>query len=427
MRRVIAVLYLLTLALPLAIPASTVEAQTPTPYPLPNGWGPAGGIDIMSPMFGYTSIVSSEYCQQALLLENWGYYDSPDPILPLRLTQYFPSGYARLLVIMSPYVEWEIDYYQSIEISTYTAHYLSEVGSSLYFISDGYYLDGWRLFDVTVPVDESWGGMMDIMLTNRTQGVASSGYHFAGLYVTDSLNPVPDTICNITPPTVTPTPTPSHTPLPTPTGTITQTWTPTPSPTLAPTTTMAATGTSTPTPQAFTTWTPAPTSSPFPSLTPIPGSMQYGTPAGGWGTPSLPTLQPMATVTPLMGFTPNATFQARYDDLATAVAESHLYYSRVITLSTWAISLTVDASGYYTGVTSTGTITNPTFFISQLTLPLAYAKGIVRFMPNLGPMIIFLFAAFLFMVAVRLIKLAYIALMWSVEKVERLWQALPFT
>jgi len=60
-------------------------------------------------------------------------------------------------------------------------------------------------------------------------------------------------------------------------------------------------------------------------------------------------------------------------------------------------------------------------------LPLAYAKGIVRYMPNLGPLILFMFGAFLFMISIRLSKLAYTVVMWGIEKVERIWQALPFT
>jgi len=430
MRRITALIVLAVLFMPVGM-VQADTTPTATPYPFPAGFGPPGGYEINPPHNGSIStIYDADYpCDETLRLLNTGYYASPDPVLPLRITQYAPSGYLRVMAMVKPHYVYELDSYEAIEVTTYEDNYTTEVGSVKVFVYpySGYH-NYWTLYEVLVPAYTGYGGWLEIKLTNRSNPIASAGTNISGLFITDSWQARPAEICETVPPTVTPTPTHTNTPLPTPTGTITQTWTPTPSPTLLPTSAAVATGTPTPSPMPIYTWTPAPTSSPFPTLTPIPMTQQYATPAGGWATVSYPTMEPISdTMGAGPAFTPNATYEARLDDWLTAIAEAQLVYSDVITAHNWAASLTVDARSYYTGVTSTGTITNPTFFITKITLPIAYAKGIVRYMPNLGPLIIFLLAAFLFMVAVRLIKLAYITIMWAIEKVERLWQALPFT
>ena len=432
MRRVwILVIYLLGLMIPL-LAAPTVQAQTATatPYPFPAGFGPPDGFEILSPEDGEISTTydNAHPCDQSLLLLNTGYYDSPNPVLPIRITQTVPSGKLRIMAMVKPHYYFEQDYYAAMQVTTYEDDYTTQVGSVREFVYPFLgYLNYWMLYEIEVPAYEGYGGYIEIQLTNRQEALGESGMYIAGLFITDSWQSRPGSICEETMPTITPTPTHTHTPIPTPTGTITQTWTPSPTPTNLATAPVVVTGTPTPTPLAIATWTAAPTSSPFPSLTPIPVTAQYSTPVGGWATVSYPTMEPVSTMAPPVRFTPNATYESRLGDWTTAIAQAQLVYSDIITAHNWAINLTIDASAYYTTVTSTGTITNPTFFVSRITLPLAYAKGIVRYMPNLGPLILFMFGAFLFMISIRLSKLAYTVVMWGIEKVERIWQALPFT
>lgn len=174
------------------------------------------------------------------------------------------------------------------------------------------------------------------------------------------------------------------------------------------------------------TWTAAPTYTPFPTQTPIPVTQLYMTPPGGWGTPDLPTFEPLNTVEPLIGFTPDATHDSKIHAVETLVMDAQLMYSAVITFAAWAESYSVDPSTYITSGNSTGTITNPTFYLSKLTLPIGYVKGVVRFLPHIGPLIIFILGAFMFMIAVRIIKPLYILIMWVIRQIERVWEAIPF-
>jgi len=431
MRRSLTLIYLAVLVLPLLAPIpASAQTATATPYPFPAGFGPPDGYEIMSPEDGEISTVYNNAfpCDQALLLLNTGYYDSPNPALPIRITQYAPSGKLRIMAMVKPHYYFEQDYYAAIKVTTYEDDYSTQVGSVREFIYPFIgYLNYWTLYEIEVDAYEGYGGWIEIELTNRQEPMGRSGTYIAGLFITDSWQSRPGYICEQEMPTETPTPTQTHTPIPTPTGTITQTWTPSPTPTNLPTAPVVVTGTPTPSPIAIATWTAAPTSSPFPSLTPIPATQAYATPIGGWATVSFPTMEALGTLRPPPNFTPDATYESKLGDWTTAIAGAQIVYSDVITSYNWAINLTIDARSYYTTVTSTGTITNPTFFISRISLPLAYVKGIVRYMPNLGPLLLFMLAAFLFMVAVRLIKLSYIVIIWAVEKVERIWQALPFT
>ena len=223
-----------------------------------------------------------------------------------------------------------------------------------------------------------------------------------------------------------PTMTPTQTPAATSTPDLTAS--PWPSSTPRPTGTNWPTMTSTPTPPPLATWTPAPTSSPWPTSTPLPMTRIYATPPGGWGTLPAPTLAAWPTLAPWPGFTPNATSEARVGAVGTVVADVVAWATSVYTTVNWAESMDYDPSLYFTtNLSVTGTMTQPVFTLGYVTRPISWFKGILRFMPNLASLLLPVFAAFLFMLAVDLIQPAYAILVWVVDKLERIWQALPFT
>lgn len=261
-----------------------------------------------------------------------------------------------------------------------------------------------------------------------------NGFVLSGLFIGDAeLEPFPPDFCGWGVPT--PTPYPTRTSTPTPTDTPTGGWTPSPTVSLTPTstpggtTTPGYTPTGTPTTIPFQTWTPRSTSTPFPTPTSVPVTPAYMTPIGGWGTPVIPTLAPLNTLAPLPGWTPDATYEAEEAIVVTRIAQAMQFYTSVLTASNWAMTYTLDASSFLGTTTDTGTITNPLFFVSEITKPIGYTKGVIRFIPNLARFMLFYFAVFLWMVTVSLIRPAYRIIVWVIDKLERLWHAildLPF-
>lgn len=223
-----------------------------------------------------------------------------------------------------------------------------------------------------------------------------------------------------------PTPLPSSTPTPSPTwDPADPTWTPWPTATPQPTGTTMPSRTPTYTQVPFTTWTSAPTYTPWPTVTPLPLSTSYSTPPGAWGTPLFPTLAPIATVEKVGGFTPNATYEAKLEAASTSIAFGSAFATKVYTLTQFSFDLDLDPLTFYTtSLTPTATMTNPMFNLRWVTLPIGYIKGFVRYMPNLAPLIIALFAVFLWMIAIEVVSFGYRIIVWVIDKLERILNAL---
>jgi len=221
------------------------------------------------------------------------------------------------------------------------------------------------------------------------------------------------------PPEATPTisPTPSNTPTTDPSA---PTPTPWPTGTAGPTSSPIPTRTPTYTPPPMATWTAAPTWTAFPSPTELPMTSVYATPPGGWGTPVLPTLVAIPTLEPVAGFTPNATYEYRFEAASTLIAFGSAFATKVYTTTDWATGQDWDPLDFYTtSVGYTGTPTNPLFSLRFITLPIGYLKGLVRYMPNLGPLIMAVMAVMLFAIMTELVVFAYRVVVWVIDKVER--------
>jgi len=438
MRRFSAVL-VLALLLPLLMSPMSAVAQAPTPVPalpLPNGWGPAGSLyiaEILDTDRGHVQLLWDAIypCDEVLdIYQEFGRVEWPSVLI--RLTQTVPSGDLRIRAAMAiGSIRMAITAYRSdgtvISTQTFWGH-------------DFPYIDPetpwFKLVDIVISADPGYGGYILIAPMGT---ITYFGSHFliAGLYAADNNYGFPAELCGDVPatptPTTTPSPTTTQTPSPTPTGG----WTP--SPTITPTATTTPTATYTPWPtspgQTATptptwipaTWTPQPTYTPWPSPTPLPGAWDqtatppYATPPGAWGTPVVPTLEPMATSEPVHGFTPNATYEANVEAVSTLIGFGSAFATSVYTLTNWSIDLTLEPLTFFTtSLTATGTISNPTFTLQRLTLPIGYIKGFIRYMPNLGPLILALFAVWLWMISFSLISFGYRVVVWCIDKIERI-------
>lgn len=445
-----------------------VFAQTPTPTAippnvyLPQGWGPAGPgneISIQELTGGYSNGIINDpdlVCDAGLQLVRYidelipPAWQDPVAVAKLRIRMSYSDGGnpwpARLRFAFHSYAggittpfenrhcleifSFDSDGYTLLDSTTacFCVSGIDEMCDNTSYAPNlgGGSWDNWRYFDNVITVNDH-GYLWLIERTMSKDWITpEGGFVISGLYLDHASHSFPSLCGNILP---TPTPFPTWTLVPTwtptPTGTLTLTPTPTNSSTPYPTS-AGQTSTPTMTPIPYLTWTPRPTYTPFPSLTPIPVTMLFSTPAGGWATLDIPTIAPVGTTAPIdFGFTPDATYVSQMSEISTAVHDAELFYSDIMTMTNWSTGLSFNPSNYITTVSSSGTITNPVFFVSKLTLPIGYIKGVIRYMPNLAPLLIFMMAAFLYMVAVRFIKLAYTIIMWVIEKLERIWEAIP--
>lgn len=201
---------------------------------------------------------------------------------------------------------------------------------------------------------------------------------------------------------------PAATSTPSPTPSVTPTWDPAnPTPTYYPTATPQPTSqppasrTPTYTPISFATWTPGATWTAWPTVTPLPLSTGYSTPPGAWGTPVFPTLAPIATVEAVGGFTPDATYEARVDQIATSIAFGSIMSTRAYTYTNHVLAWTdpdADTGGLGSMVTAAYSITH------NIALPIGYVKSIQDYLPNLWPLIMTLLLALLWILMVLIIK-----------------------
>lgn len=219
--------------------------------------------------------------------------------------------------------------------------------------------------------------------------------------------------------------------------------TPTPTHTLAPTDTPAG-------PTATATNTPTATSTPwaFPSVTPVtstPTAWPTRTPQPLHTMPVPPTPTPMPTLElstivppaidpPSVGgfdtpeafdiaLTPNATTEARLDDMATVAADGGAIATR------WYTSTQSSLGWMGTGVTNTTGISSPVQIASELstnlTAPIRYAKAVGIYVPNLWPIILFLLLATIWIFFVLIVKYGIAIVAETAEVLRKLIELFP--
>jgi hypothetical protein len=245
-------------------------------------------------------------------------------------------------------------------------------------------------------------------------------YMISGWRVYDSHSTAPD-LCEIPGfpvPTNTPTPSPSPTPTPSDTpGTMTPTNTPantatnthTPWPTAAggtPTPLATATAYVINTVQAENT----PTRYPAVTLPPV-----IIAPF------DVPSLDPIPTAGPFSaGLTPNATTEAQQDEIGDWIEGTQIQATRWYTRTAWGAG----------DITSTYGFTTP-YSIGEglgtaITSPIAYAKAIGLYMPNLWPIVLFLILAVMWIFFNLAVKYGLAIGSEVFNIILKLWEAIPF-
>lgn len=460
----------------LVLPALVAQAQNP--IPLPAGWGPEGGIEIVNHGDGVEIVNTFTMCSHCTFgipvdcderipicgqsVDFWYQCsDQPpvctDPSIMIKLN--LPLEMQQLYYQFS----WISTSNAGIELTTYDTDGTTQLAQQQIYLALmepipnlSCYVDAecrdicWMWYYGQIPAKHD--GYLRIRFTSYTNLGMMSGF-----YASDHDFELPGGICSITLPTRTPTPiTPSPTPSNTPTGTptvITPTITPTPSstPTLGPTS-PGQTATPSPTWQPLT-WTPQPTYTPYPTPTPLPGAwipgtpQPYATPPGGWDPWHWPTVTPFPTMEPIGAdaFTPDATWQARADAYATPLAFGSIIQTRVYSITNlaacevdWEQNIEATPAGgagaagvFGAPLTSTGTISNPTWTIQYLALPIAYVKGLWYYMPHVGPIILALLAIALWRFGVVLfawgVRMAVFATSVIARFLDILGNYIPFT
>lgn len=238
-------------------------------------------------------------------------------------------------------------------------------------------------------------------------------FYYSGIVISNSGWQLPGTCYGYDLPTPTPTPSPTPsvqptttaTPYPTPTGTLQPTTTP------QPTTTATATGQPTATSTLWPTAPPA-TASPVPTGTPmINPTVNIPTPTPLSDSPALPTIQlpslsldaDFSTPFPFsVALTPNATAQARHDDIATRTASGMIIVTRWYT-TTSSVIAALDPS-----LTTTSVISSPVQIAETITqnvaAPLRYVRAIHWMMPHSWLFVLFLIVMVIWIFFILFVK-----------------------
>lgn len=325
----------------------------------------------------------------------------------------FPSGAARIMFIFEPFsrvgmfntvtpflneVNFEVrSYYPTgqlissslVSTTSFTQKWRTVDPDDIYYVPETMYYE----MSFTTPMVSD--GYVDIhIIEPEPPGIWGGSdylekYFLSSFRLGDTASGVPS-LCDV-PGAATPTPPPTATmtPVPTVTGTATATTTGTPPATATPSTT--PTGTLPPSPSP-TFWPTAPggTMTPLPSLTPMNNpTMEVATPTPIGEVPTLPAIQlpsldlqtDYSTPFPFsVALTPNATAQARLNDISTRTAGGMIIVTRWYTSTNAALDvLTLD-------ITSTTGISTPlqiaTTITENISEPIRYVKSLRWMMPH---------------------------------------------
>lgn len=397
-------------------PAGIAGAQDP-PLPMPNGCGPAGGIEIASwsHMDPYLEWDTAYPCNEALVMRSTGTQFHPNPRMRFRLTQTVSSSDLRVrIAVRRNFWGGPAWYYLKTYMPDGTTLVgsisLADAPSTLWPPGCDDTQDCWFLYDVVLSAYTGSGGFLDFEFQRLFYWDTTTAY-VAAIYAADNNTGFPSGMCGYTLPTRTPTPLPTATPLPTSTGTP---YSPTPTYTAVPTVTQP-TGSPTPTPIPFVTWTPSP--SPTPWQTPM--ATLYPTPTG---PPALPTFAPFPTVAWPTVVTRTRFPTLEWEQLTTTPQPTATPYTPTIPYSqviTNAMDLTDDVNftQVYSAVSDlTGTIS----------YPVRVLRGTVRtYMPGLALAVDAILIMLFVIAAVLGIKLILAAIGAVVKIIEVILEFIP--